>query len=103
MILYKQMRHSQYNKSLTKTFQFKFQTIKRVVSKTEIVAWISAGPSSRILPKGTSEYTGREKPSSRPSGGINYCRRDGWNSEYRKCNLQTIQAPDLDSAVVFNC
>ena len=52
MILYKQMRHSRYNKSLTKTFQFKFQTIKRVLSKTEIVAWISAGPSSRILPKG---------------------------------------------------
>ena len=93
MILYKQMRHSRYNKSLTKTFQFKFQTIKRVVSKTEIVAWISAGPSSRILPKGTSEHTSREKPSSRPSGGINYCRGTAeiQNTESVTCKQYKLQ------------
>lgn len=67
MILYKQMRHSRYNKSLTKTFKFKFQTIKRVLSKTEIVAWISAGPSSRILPKGRlNTQAAKSRPVVRP-------------------------------------
>ena len=36
--------------SSTQTFQTKFQTIKRVLLKSESVAWISAVPSSRILP-----------------------------------------------------